>query len=132
LVVDTNILLPSLSMLASVIESLRWTVIVPLPVIMELDGISANTSQLGETAKAAMSYLTSHVRSHSTSLKVQTSKGNYLTSLTFRTEQVDFKDEASWERNMDDSILCAAIWQDDHWSDRYSMLKKLYICISVH
>ncbi|KZP22314.1 hypothetical protein FIBSPDRAFT_1018005 [Athelia psychrophila] len=132
LVVDTNILLSSLSMLASVIESLRWTVIVPLPVIMELDGISANTSQPGETTKPAMSYLTSHVRSHSTSLKVQTSKGNYLTSLTFRAEQVDFKDEASWERNMDDSILCAAIWQDDHWSDRYSMLKKLYICISVH
>ncbi|KAF7964364.1 hypothetical protein HWV62_9447, partial [Athelia sp. TMB] len=31
LVVDTNILLSSLSMLASVIESLRWTIIVPLP-----------------------------------------------------------------------------------------------------
>ncbi|KZP20887.1 hypothetical protein FIBSPDRAFT_861344 [Athelia psychrophila] len=123
LVVDTNILLSSLSMLASVIESLRWTVIVPLPVIMELDGISANTSQPGETTKPAMSYLTSHVRSHSTSLKVQTSKGNYLTSLTFRTEQVDFKDEASWERNMDDLILRTAIWQDDHWSDRSSMLK---------
>ncbi|KZP28860.1 hypothetical protein FIBSPDRAFT_728140 [Athelia psychrophila] len=121
-VVDTNILPSSLSMLASVVESLRWAVIVPLPVIMELDGISANTSQLGETAKAAMSYLTSHVRSHSTSLKVQTSKGNYLT-FTFRTEQVDFKDEASWERNMDGLILRTAIWQDDHWSDRSSMLK---------
>ncbi|KZP19051.1 hypothetical protein FIBSPDRAFT_1025996 [Athelia psychrophila] len=116
LVVDTNILPSSLSMLAS-------TAVVPLPVIMELDGISANTSQLGETAKATMSYLTSHVRSHSTPLKVQTSKGNYLTFLTFRTEQVDFKDEASWERNMDDLILRTAIWRDDHWSDRSSMLK---------
>ncbi|KAF7969633.1 hypothetical protein HWV62_26763 [Athelia sp. TMB] len=38
LVVDTNILLSSLSMLASVIESLRWTITVPLHVIMELDG----------------------------------------------------------------------------------------------
>ena len=38
LVVDTNILLCSLSMLASVIESLCWTI------IMELDGLSANSS----------------------------------------------------------------------------------------
>lgn len=123
LVVDTNILLSSLAMLASVIESLRWTVIIPVPVIMELDGLSANTSQLGEAAQAAMSYISSHFKSHSTSLKVQTSKGNYLSSLSIRTEQVDFQDEASWERNMDDLILRAAIWQDEHWVDRSAMLK---------
>ena len=38
LVVDTNTLLCSLSMLASVIKSLRWTI------VMELDGLSANFS----------------------------------------------------------------------------------------
>lgn len=123
LVVDTNILLSSLPMLASVIESFRWTVIIPVPVIMELDGLSANTSQLGEAAQAAMTYISSHFKSHSTSLKVQTSKGNYLSSLNIRTEQVDFSDEASWERNMDDLILRAAIWQDEHWLDRSAMLK---------
>lgn len=56
---------------------------------MELEGLLANISQLGEAAKAAMTYLTSRVHSHSASLKVQTSKGNYPTSLTFRKEQVD-------------------------------------------
>lgn len=110
-------------MLASVIESLCWTVVIPVPVIMELDGLSSNASPLGEAAQAAMAYITTHIRSHSISLKVQTSKGNYLTSLGIHTERVDFQDEASWERNMDDLILRAAIWQDEHWLDRTAMLK---------
>jgi protein SMG6 len=122
LVIDTNILLSSLSLFASVVESLQWTVVIPLPVIMELDGLSSNPSQLGEAAQAAMTYLSSHIRSHALSLKVQTSKGNYLTSLSVRAEQVDFADGTS-ERNMDDLILKAAIWQDEHWVDRSAMLK---------
>ncbi|KAJ6513896.1 hypothetical protein C8R47DRAFT_1092306 [Mycena vitilis] len=122
LVMDTNILLSSLPMFASVVESFRWTVVIPLPVIMELDGLSSNPSQLGEAAQAAMAYLSSHIRSHATSLKVQTSKGNYLTSLNVRAEQVDFTDGTS-DRNMDDLILKAAIWQDEHWVNRSAMLK---------
>ena len=96
LVVDTNILLSALAMLASVIKSLRWTVIIPVPIIMELDGLSTNTSQLGEAAQAAMSHISSHFKSHSTSLKVQTSKGHYLSLLSTHLEQADFQDEASW------------------------------------
>lgn len=124
LVLDTNIILSSLSIVITLIESLRWTVIVPLPVIMELDGLSsAESPQLAETAKAAMAYISSHIKSMSMSLKVQTSKGNYLPSLSVRTEQVDFSDQYSLDRNMDDLILRAAIWHDDHWLDRSSMLK---------
>lgn len=123
LVLDTNILLSSLSIVASIIESLRWTVVIPVPVIMELDGLCSNTSQLGETAQEAVAYITSHIRSHATSLKVQTSKGNYLTSVSIRTEQVEFSDAESWDRCMDDLILKAAIWQDEHWIDRSALLK---------
>jgi protein SMG6 len=111
-----------MSMLASVIESLCWTVVIPVPVIMELDGLSSNSSQLGETARSAMTYISSHIRSHSPSLKIQTSKGNYLNSLGIYSEQVDFQDAASWERNMDDLILRAAIWQEEHWIDQSAML----------
>jgi len=123
LVLDTNIILSSLSIIASIVESFRWTVVIPVPVIMELDGLSSNTSQLGKAAQEAISYITSHVRSHATSLKVQTSKGNYLTSLIVRTEQVEFADADSWDRCMDDLILKAAIWQDEHWIDRSALLK---------
>ena len=131
LVVDTNILLSSLSLLASLIESHRWTVVVPLPVITELDGLASpngNQPQLVEAAQAALAYVSSHLRSHALSLKVQTSRGNYLTSLNIRTEELDFAfnggDGAeSKGRNMDDMILKAAIWQDEHWVDRLSLLR---------
>ena len=89
---------------------------------MELDGLSTNVTQLGEAADAAMRYISSHIRSHTLSLKVQTSKGNYLTSLNVFTEEVDF-DSSNTEKNMDDLILKSAIWQDDHWVDRSAMLK---------
>jgi len=107
-------------MLASVIESLRWTVVIPVPVVMELNGLSSNSSPLGKASQAAMAYISSHIRSHSTSLKIQTSKGNYL---GIYSEQVDFQDTTSWERNMDDLILRAAIWQDDRWLGHSAMLK---------
>lgn len=123
LVLDTNILLSSLAMVASLVESLRWTVVVPLPAVMELDGLAANASPLGEAAKAAIAFVANRVRSHADSLKVQTSRGNYLSSLSVRAEQVDFDDPDSWERNMDDLILKAAIWQDEHWVDRSALLK---------
>ncbi|KAM6500746.1 hypothetical protein JOM56_003760 [Amanita muscaria] len=123
LVIDTNILLSSLSLFASLIESLKWTIVIPLPVIMELDGLSSNTSALGEAAQSAAAYIFSHIRTHGLSLKVQTSKGNYLTTLAVRTEQVDFSNQgADWGRCMDDLILKAAIWQDEHWVDRSQLL----------
>ena len=110
-------------MIASLVESLEWTVVIPLPVIMELDGLSSDSSVLGEAAVAASQYIISHLRTHSTSLKIQTSKGNYLTNLNVRTEQVDLRDNQSWERNMDDLILRAAIWQSTHWVDRSVFLQ---------
>ena len=99
LVVDTNILLSSLPMVQALVESLQWTIVLPLPVIMELDGLATNQTALGEAVSAATSYIVSHLRMHSASLKIQTSKGNYLPNLNIRTEQVDFdfNDEASWD-----------------------------------
>ena len=111
-------------MFATLVESLRWTVIIPLPVIMELDGLAMSDSpRLSEAAKAALSFISSNHKTLSTSLKVQTSRGNYLSSLNVRTEQVDFDDRDSWERNMDDLILRAAVWHDEHWFDRSGLLK---------
>ncbi|KIY51103.1 hypothetical protein FISHEDRAFT_57210 [Fistulina hepatica ATCC 64428] len=123
LVVDTNIFLSSLSMLAPLIESHRWTVVVPLPVVMELEGLSSNKStELATAAQASLSYLSANLRQHSISLKVQTSKGNYLTSLGIRTEEIDFSKKSA-EHSMDDLILKAAVWQDEHWVDRSDLLQ---------
>ena len=98
--------------------------IIPLPVVMELDGLAASSSpQLAEASRAALSFISSNLKALSTSLKIQTSRGNYLSSINVRTEQVDFGDRDSWERNMDDLILRAAIWHDEHWFDRSNLLK---------
>ncbi|KAI8998858.1 hypothetical protein BD414DRAFT_476257 [Trametes punicea] len=122
LVVDTNILLSSLAEFSALVEGGRWTVVVPLPVVMELDSQSINQTPLGHAAAAALEYISTHVRSHAASLKVQTSRGNYLSNLNVRTEHVDFSSGMA-ERNMDDLILRAALWQEEHWVDRSALLK---------
>ena len=65
LVLDTNILLSSLPMVTSLIKSLCWTVVVPLPAIMELDGLALNTNPLGDAAKEAVAFVVGHVLSFS-------------------------------------------------------------------
>ncbi|KAJ8582059.1 hypothetical protein M405DRAFT_714677, partial [Rhizopogon salebrosus TDB-379] len=91
LVLDTNVILSYLSAFASIIENLRWTVVIPVPIIMELDGLSSYPSKLGEAAQNTMTYITSHVHSHSMSLNIQISESNYLTSLSVCIEQVDWR-----------------------------------------
>ncbi|KZV65821.1 hypothetical protein PENSPDRAFT_655393 [Peniophora sp. CONT] len=134
LVLDTNVLLAAPERVRALIESQNWIIVVPLPVIMELDGLASASStasdpfasqseqaqeELGKIAKSAVDMLSSLIRTHSSSLKVQTSRGNYLSSLVVRRESVDFDGSpGGWERCMDDLILRAAVWQDEHWVDR--------------
>ena len=73
LVVDTNILL----LTSASLVSHRMTSMDCLPVIMELDGLASpngNQPQLVDAAQAALAYVSSHLRSHALSLKVQTSR----------------------------------------------------------
>ena len=118
LVVDTNVFLRALSMVTTLVESERWTVVIPLAVITELDGLAVDHP----TAAVATKYIAEHMRSPG--LKVQTSRGNYLSTLNVRSEKVSFSNASgSWERTMDDLILNAALWQDGHWVDRSLLLR---------
>lgn len=83
----------------------------------ELDGLSKNSTPLGIAAVSAISYLEARVRTHSLCLKIQTSKGNYLSDLLIRTEQ-----HAPDPRTMDDLILDVATFQAEHFTDRSGML----------
>jgi len=79
LILDTNILLSSLPMVVTLpVESLCWIVVVPLPTIMEVDGLALNANPLDKVAKAVIVFVVGHVRFHTNLLKVQTSHGNYL------------------------------------------------------
>ncbi|KAN0128852.1 hypothetical protein V8E53_013350, partial [Lactarius tabidus] len=75
--------------------------------------------------KAAAVFVVGHICSHTNALKVQTCQahGDYLSSLTICSKLVDFDDPDSWEHNMDNLILKAAIWQDKHWVDHSTFLK---------
>ncbi|KAG8894285.1 hypothetical protein FRC00_009188, partial [Tulasnella sp. 408] len=119
LVCDTNILLGSLPMVSELVASQRWTVVVPLAVVTELDGLQNQPTDLGHAAAEALNYLITAVQTQSTSLKVQTSKGNYLKSLSIRVEATTLGDG---ERNMDDLIVRSALWQLDHFVDRTGLL----------
>ncbi|KAH6901415.1 hypothetical protein BKA70DRAFT_1436097 [Coprinopsis sp. MPI-PUGE-AT-0042] len=65
LVANTNILLSSLSMISSLVESTKWTVIILLSLVMELGDLSSNPSpRLAEAAATtALNYVTSRIRS---------------------------------------------------------------------
>jgi hypothetical protein len=152
LVLDTNVLLSSLELVAALIESARWTVVVPLPgmcselnveytgrlmfrvlpvllvVITELDGLTRQPTALGPAAAAAVRYLEQNVKSHSVSLKIQTSKGNYLSNLLIRSEMIDGGTTHSQDGQairlptMDDHILKVAGLQLANFVDRSRLL----------
>jgi protein SMG6 len=89
-------------------------------VVTELDGLAKETTALGQAASAAIKYLETHVRSNALSLKIQTSKGNYLSDLFVRTEQIDR--EIARAQTMDDFILRVAVSQSEHFVDRSRIL----------
>ncbi|CAO1632740.1 unnamed protein product [Sympodiomycopsis kandeliae] len=149
LVLDTNIILhDKASFLQKVVESHRWAVIVPLAAITELEGLRHNATSLGEDAVLALSYLEVAVKTHSTWLKIQTSKGNYLSDLSFRHEDLDMSSEKGTSltqpdaeaetslglhslpqqtktakaRSLDEVILRCLLWQRDHWTDRRNII----------
>ncbi|PWN22544.1 hypothetical protein BCV69DRAFT_146975 [Microstroma glucosiphilum] len=90
LLLDTNILLASDDYLRHLVECRKWTVVVPLAVITELDGLKKNKPPLGEEAAKVLSYLEKSIKPLGKWLKIQTSKGSYLNDLSFRSEDIDF------------------------------------------
>ncbi|WVQ72499.1 hypothetical protein IAR50_002054 [Cryptococcus sp. DSM 104548] len=125
LVFDTNILLDSFDLVKSIVESGQWSVVIPLPVVTELDGLSKEAGDLGAAARAAVALLEQLVRTHALCLKVQTTKGNYLFDLLIRTEQIDastYGSASAFARTMDDRIVHIAGFAQEHFVDRSVLL----------
>jgi len=112
LVIDTNILLSSLSVVSSLVESNCWTIVIPLAMVTKPDGLSKNASPLGNAANGALAYLTFAASANSTSLKVQTSH-----TLAVRAKNIDFSLNSNADRTMDDLVLRTASWQAEHFVD---------------
>lgn len=102
LLLDTNVMLTPTDILSQLIKSKRWMVVIPLSVITELDGLKRREGDVGKRAQDAVKFLEEKVKTHSTNLKVQTSRGNYLTDLRFRTEDIDFGSNKQPDGDHDD------------------------------
>lgn len=141
LVFDTNVLLEAMDIFTALLTSKRWTLVVPLAVVTELDGLRSKEDPLGSSASQAIKFLEDAIKTYNLNLKIPTSKGNYLRDLNIRREDIDFghstssggnsgttgknnvgsKDSNS-VKSMDDVILNVAIWQKTHWLDRRALL----------
>ncbi|WWC94237.1 hypothetical protein V866_001077 [Kwoniella sp. B9012] len=124
LLFDTNVLVDSLGLFSNVVEGGQWSVIVPLPVVTELDGLSKESGSLGTNSIKSIKYLESTIRTHSLTLKIQTSKGNYLSDLLIRTESLPTTDgdEKDSGRTMDDRIIQIASFAESNFMDRSTLL----------
>ncbi len=126
LVLDTNVVMAPGRLLQELVESKRWTLIIPLAIITELDGLQNNSEPVGPAAKSALAYLEKSLKTHGKWLKVQTSKGSYLPDLSIRFEEIDFGDSNddpdSKLRSLDEVILRAISWHQANFVDRLAIL----------
>ncbi|KAG0340863.1 hypothetical protein BG004_006241 [Podila humilis] len=92
LVIDTNCIVADWTVVQRLVSVDRWTVIIPLAVITELDGLKNNPAPLGPAAADALTYLEGCLaqRPRMRRLKVQTSRGNYMNDLSFRVESFNY------------------------------------------
>ncbi|CAH7685190.1 hypothetical protein PPACK8108_LOCUS19673 [Phakopsora pachyrhizi] len=137
LVFDTNILIGMLSIVKGLLELEQFTIIIPLVVVTELDGLKkgnpddAHANRLANEAGEAIKFLEGSVKTKSKWLKIQTSRGNYLRDLLVRREEIKLHDDLSHESdkfistnaawNLDDIVLQATIWQLEHFSSRLNV-----------
>ncbi|KAG1051148.1 hypothetical protein G6F43_006627 [Rhizopus delemar] len=110
LVLDTNCFIGHLEHVKKLIESEKWSIIVPLVVVTELDGLATNTQRLGTVAEKAVQLIESTLGSkpkQSNLLRVQTSHNSFMHNITIRSEQFMFGET---DKNLDDLVLSCCLW----------------------
>ncbi|RCH87414.1 hypothetical protein CU098_006626, partial [Rhizopus stolonifer] len=120
LVLDTNCFIGHIDHVKKLLQSQKWSVIVPLVVVTELDGLKTNPHRLGFVAQQGIQLLETTLSSkpkQSTLLRIQTSHNNFMNDISIRSEQFVFGET---DKNLDDLILSACLWwisqqpQDDN------------------
>lgn len=145
LVFDTNILLSpsSAEVFRQLVDSKAWTLVLPLAIVTELEGLRRKRPEpVGERAEEMILWLEHQIKLPGATkwLKVQTSKGNFLTDLSCRSEEIDFKSSAATSggtekhqssseekrqvRTLDEIILRCYLHQLSNWMDRRGLMGK--------
>ncbi|KAI8373625.1 hypothetical protein EDC96DRAFT_438043 [Choanephora cucurbitarum] len=110
LVLDTNCFIGHIDHVKKLLQSQTWSVIVPLVVVTELDGLRTNPHRLGSVAQQGIELLEDTLSSkpkQSTSLRIQTSHNNFMNDISIRSEQFVFGET---DKNLDDLILSTCLW----------------------
>uniref|UniRef100_A0A915Q301 PIN domain-containing protein n=1 Tax=Setaria digitata TaxID=48799 RepID=A0A915Q301_9BILA len=122
LVPDTNTFIDHLTSIKKIVESHRFTVLVPTTVFSELESLSRLAPSslstvggqedfqdywVGERAKEAVAYLKDLIGKQVPQVYTITSKGNLLTSLMFATEETSISGELKAVN--DDFILASCV-----------------------
>lgn len=137
LVLDTNVMLTPISVLEQLVESQKWCTVIPLVTVTELEGLTKRPGVIGQRAQKAIDYLAANLKSKTNYLKVQTSRGNYLSDLRFRTEDIDFSslpnnrgmeegddENHKMARSIDEVIVYCLEWQVKNFTDRSAVFCK--------
>ncbi|XP_033115110.1 telomerase-binding protein EST1A-like isoform X2 [Anneissia japonica] len=135
LVPDTNCFIDHLQVIQCLVESKRYTLVVPLVVITELDGLSkggredqfANSGHammVQRSSTQAVEYLEDEFEKRNRHIRALTAQGTPLQSISFRTE------ESSNKGNNDDLILnCCLYYCSDKARDYMPKEKDAPICL---
>ncbi|KAG2235519.1 hypothetical protein INT48_003082 [Thamnidium elegans] len=109
LVLDTNCFIGHIDHVRKLLESKKWTIIVPLVVVTELDGLRTNPHRLGLVAQQGIELLqnTLAVKSNKQLLRIQTSHNNFMNDISIRSEQFVFGET---DKNLDDLVLSSCLW----------------------
>ncbi|CAG8465413.1 3677_t:CDS:2 [Acaulospora colombiana] len=132
LVVDTNCLVGDLVMVKKIICSDNWVVVVPLVVVTELDGLRFNSPPLGTAASEALAFLEQalSMTNKARKVKIQTSKGNYVSGINY-SEEFDFGSGEDKKKNMDDLILGICLWHaKNHEEHNYENKNETVVLIT--
>ncbi|KAI8644882.1 hypothetical protein BD408DRAFT_400774 [Parasitella parasitica] len=116
LVLDTNCFIGHLDLVKKLFKCQKWSIIVPLVVVTELDGLRTNTHRLGLMAQQGIELLETTLAAkpkQSTSLRIQTSHNNFMNDISIRSEQFVFGET---DKNLDDLILSSCLW----WISQHS------------
>ncbi|CAO3621290.1 unnamed protein product [Cunninghamella echinulata] len=111
LVFDTNCFIGHLETIRKLFQGASWSIVIPLVVVTELDGLKGNAPPLGTIADDALKLIETTLakkpRRDHPSLRIQTSHHNFLYDISIRSEQFVFGET---DKNLDDLVLSTCLW----------------------
>ncbi|KAI8976897.1 hypothetical protein BDB01DRAFT_907930 [Pilobolus umbonatus] len=110
LVLDTNCFIGYMDQITKLFASRQWSIIVPLVVVTELDGLKGNAQRLGVAATQAIQLIETTLANKpksSPQLRIQTSHHNLMHDIKIRSEQFTFGET---DKNLDDLVLSVCLW----------------------